>query len=76
MCIPERGKMNPISLALKVLADQERSAFKEKNFELKRKKLILVICHFPCTKFTPLVAEKETFHKLNSRREADTGIAL
>lgn len=25
---------------------------------------------------TPLVTEKETFHKLNSRREADTGIAL
>lgn len=39
MCIPERGKMNPISLALKILADQERSAFKEKNFELKRKNI-------------------------------------
>lgn len=41
MCIPERGKMNPVSLALKILADQKRSAFKEKNFELKRKKMYL-----------------------------------
>lgn len=38
MYIPERGKMNPISLALKILADQYRFAFKENNFELKEKK--------------------------------------
>lgn len=38
MCIPERGKMNPVSLALKILADQYRFAFKQKNCELKGKK--------------------------------------
>lgn len=41
MCIPERGKMDPISRALKILADQYRFAFKEKNFELKGKKKYL-----------------------------------
>lgn len=75
MCIPERGEMNPISLALKLLADQERSAFKEKNFELKRKKYVLVICHLPCTKFKCSTGHREIVHKLKGRREAATGIA-
>lgn len=70
--------MNPISLALKILADQERSAFKEKNFELKRKKYIFWLSATSpvSNSSTPVVTEKETFHKLKSRREADPGIAL
>lgn len=59
MCIPERGKMNPVSLALKILADQYRFAFKQKNCELKGKKKILIICHFPCTKFKDTIGHRE-----------------
>lgn len=59
MCIPERVKINPISLTLKILADQYRFAFKEKNFELKGKKKILIICHFPCAKFKHATGHRE-----------------
>lgn len=77
MCIPESRKMNPISLALKILADQCRFAFKEKNFELKRKKNL---------DYLPLPLYQIKAHHKSQRKdysmawrvgqENDTGIVL
>lgn len=76
MCIPDRGKINPISLALNILADQYRFAFKENNFELKEKKKIFIICQFTCTKFKLATGNRE--RKISwlegQDRENNTGI--